>query len=110
MPGYGLSHECISKVPATPSDARLKPDDAQEPAMVNVDLVRPDATVTFLLAPLATAVTVAPAKARLVRSIVSLATKPLMVSPFRFAAVSRNVSDPPEKPISVSAPAPPVSV
>ena len=97
-------------MPVAPSDARWKPEADQAPLTVNTDLVAPETTVTFVLAPLATAVTVEPAKARLVKSIVSLTTKFWIVSLFRFAAVSRKRSLPPEKPTSVSAPAPPVSV
>ncbi len=40
------------------SAVRWKPEDAQEPASVNTDLVGPEITVSLVSAPLATAVTV----------------------------------------------------
>ena len=62
---------------------------------------------TVLVAPTVTLLIVA--DARSVKSMTSLAIRLTMVSPFRSAAVSRKMSLPAMEPVSVLAPAPPVS-
>ncbi len=80
------------------------------PDNVILVLVVPLVSVSTVLVALTVALLItAVAGARSVMSMTSLASRLAMVSPFRLAAVSRKISLPALEPVSVLAPAPPVS-